>query len=381
MLGLKILLLGAVLLQGGVEQAAAGMSRTEQCRAEGGSCVSAGSCRSPAAAASTCEARGGDVCCNPSGLESFARTLDLDGFEVDLRMNPCSNRKCLRWYRGVWLADPTTCGNKRRLVNYCPTTNQWCCAPACRMKSKCRRRKGYCVPRKSLCPSGRTRRRLCGGRMCFCCLPEWPVPPCNCSQNRVSVCDAAGTYSLAEDGCVQVHSPNYPYPYDVSTTCSLQVVAPSYCKVVVQYCQVALEKCPYDSLTVTDGVTSNTYCGMTSPPAFTTDANTAQFDFISDSTQVNRGFQMSLTTDCFDCNAGPTYEMCSDTSIVTSTGGLINSPGYPGLYPNFVDCALTIDAPAGSVIRFEYLAFQMEDGPPDCTFDYLLIYDTAAPST
>lgn len=71
----------------------------------------------------------------------------------------------------------------------------------------------------------------------------------------VSVCDAAGTYSLAEDGCVQVHSPNYPYPYDVSTSCSLQVVAPSYCKVVVQYCQVALEKCPYDSLTVTDGVT------------------------------------------------------------------------------------------------------------------------------
>lgn len=231
-----------------------------------------------------------------------------------------------------------------------------------------------------MCPSGRTRRRLCGGRMCFCCLPEWPVPACPCSANRVSVCDPAGTYALAEDSCVQVHSPNYPYPYDNGAACSLSVVAPSFCRITVEYCQVALEKCPYDYVNVTDGVASNSYCGVVSPAAFTTAANTVAFSFFSDSSQVNRGFQASLSTSCFDCTQGPTYQVCTDTAVTTSTGGLINSPGYPGTYPTFVDCTLTISAPAGSTITFSYLSFELEDPPPTCGFDYFQIYDTSAPS-
>ncbi|XP_047503060.1 cubilin-like isoform X3 [Penaeus chinensis] len=386
MAAFKMLFIAAVLFVGGAKvggakQVAAGTSRSEQCRAEGGSCVSAGSCRSPSVAASTCGGGGGAVCCNPSGLEAFARTLELDGFEVGLRVNPCSDRKCLTWYRGQWLADPATCTDKRRLVNFCPTTNQWCCAPPCRRRSRCRRRKGYCVPRKSLCPSGRTRRRLCGGRMCFCCLPDWPVPRCNCSQNRVSVCEPTGTFSLAEDSCVQVHSPGYPYPYDNDASCSLSVVAPSYCRIIVEYCQVELERCPYDYVNVTDGVTSNSYCGSATPAGFTSDANTVDFSFFSDFSQVNRGFQAYLSTSCFDCTQGPTYTVCSDTAITSSTGGLINSPGYPGNYPTFVSCSLTISAPAGSTIRFQYLAFALEPAPPTCSFDFFQIYDTSAPST
>jgi len=54
------------------------------------------------------------------------------------------------------------------------TTDLWCCAPPCRRKQICKELWGYCVPRKSHCPSGNTSHWMCGGKMCFCCLPrEW----------------------------------------------------------------------------------------------------------------------------------------------------------------------------------------------------------------
>ncbi|XP_069973506.1 CUB domain-containing protein 2 [Penaeus vannamei] len=368
------LLLVILALWGGQVSARQNMSRDE-CIADGGACVSPGNCMTPNRAAETCN--GGSVCCNPTGLEAFKQTLELDGFEVDLRgWDPCSDKKCLGWYRGYWTPNPADCINKWRLVMHCvnATTDLWCCAPPCRRKQICKELWGYCVPRKSHCPSGNTSHWMCGGKMCFCCLPPFPAPPCPWPAPSISICDHA-IYNLAGEGdAVHVHSPDYNHPYENNLDCSLQVIAPSSCQIEVYLCEVSLEKCFYDTLTINNIV----YCGNVFPQFLVTAGNTASMQFLTDFSQVNRGFNVALrAVNCFNCTEGPVYEMgFNDTNIVTNTGGRLVSPGFPNDYPNNVNFVTTITAPPGSIITFLYLLFDLEPVPPACDFDYLQIFDT-----
>ncbi|XP_063602318.1 CUB domain-containing protein 2-like [Penaeus indicus] len=227
----------------------------------------------PNTAAESCA--GGSVCCNPTRLQAFRQTLELDGFEVDL---------------------------------------------------------------------------------------------------RVSIC-AQANYNLSFEGdCVQVHSPNYNHPYNNNEICSFQVTAPSDCEIEVHFCEVSMEKCFYDTLTI-DG---NTYCGVMNPANWITEGNIASMRFDTDFSQVNRGFKVVLTAvNCFNCSNGPIYVVGTDTVITTNTGGIIHSPGYPGNYPDNVFFTVTINAPAGCTIMFVYNVFDVEFGDT-CQFDYFQINDVGA---
>ncbi|XP_037772650.1 CUB domain-containing protein 2-like [Penaeus monodon] len=255
-----------------------------ECDADGGECVSPGNCMTPNTAAEACDH--GSVCCNPTGLQAFRQTLELDGFEVNLR--------------------------------------------------------------------------------------AFAPPPCPCSANSISICNQTN-YSLTFEGdCVQVHSPHYNHPYENNMNCNLQVTAPSSCEIEVHFCEVSLEKCFYDTLTV-NGIT---YCGVMNPANFITTNNIATMQFATDFSQVNRGFKMVMTAvNCFHCSDGPVYVVGTDTVVTTSSGGLIYSPGYPGTYANNVNFIMTINAPVGSTITFDYIVFDIELGDT-CQFDFFQIYDT-----
>jgi hypothetical protein len=60
--------------------------------------------------------------------------------------------------------------------------------------------------------------------------------------------------------------------------------------------------------------------------------------------------------------------------ILTNSTGYIISPYYPGYYANNANCAWTIKAENGHVIRFELEAFELEMSPR-CSADFVEVYD------
>ncbi|XP_063613095.1 cubilin-like [Penaeus indicus] len=195
---------------------------------------------------------------------------------------------------------------------------------------------------------------MCGGKMCFCCLP-------------VSVCNGTGPITLTEGDCLQIHSPNYPLPYEDNTDCSLTVVAPPVCQIVLQFCHLSLERCPYDFLNITDGMTTSSFCGkaqvLPSPASL---GNSVTVQFSTDFSQVNIGFNLAVSLNC--------APLCSDV-VATSSVGVIFSPGYPGTYSNFLNCNLTVTVATSTAISFDYLNFNLEEHPT-CSYDFLTINDT-----
>ncbi|XP_064096452.1 uncharacterized protein LOC135208273 [Macrobrachium nipponense] len=98
--------------------------------------------------------------------------LSLSDLMDRSRRPGCSNRKCLRWYRGWWAAEP--CQGDLRQVAICNKKEKmYCCAHACEAKKTC---PTGCTNNASDCefgviPGG------CRGRQCYCCMPPPPPPP------------------------------------------------------------------------------------------------------------------------------------------------------------------------------------------------------------
>ncbi|XP_047502741.1 neuropilin-2-like [Penaeus chinensis] len=116
----------------------------------------------------------------------------------------------------------------------------------------------------------------------------------------VSVCSGTGPITLTEGDCLQIHSPNYPLPYEDNTDCSLTVVAPSVCQIVLQFCDLSLERCPYDFLNITDGMNTASFCGKAEvPPLPATFASAVTVQFSTDFSQVNIGFNLAISLNCY----------------------------------------------------------------------------------
>ncbi|XP_042885793.1 zinc metalloproteinase nas-39-like [Penaeus japonicus] len=359
-----------------------------QCHTRGGMCVLPEDC---ASSPSTPCNLNGTVCCSLPQDSSWLRD-----FNVSFRKRSCFNRKCLLWYNGVWLDSPDSCRPKRRLVSYCSTSRQWCCSRPCSEKRICHDHGGFCVTRADHC-QGRKEHRWCKGKMCFCCIPDAMPPPCPCSERNASVCDGPGPILLSANDCLSVHSPNYPLSYTHNSQCSLDIIAPPECQIAVNFCQVSLERCPYDTLSVTGTNSSGPLCGTGAHETALSLSNAVAVTFTSDGTQSERGFRLALTALCEpttttttstttstststtttkepDCDSFQTYTMCSTTSIVASTGVVV-SPGYPNYYPNDRHCSLNITVPEGLVLALEYLAFNLEPHD-DCKWDLFRVHDT-----
>lgn len=86
---------------------------------------------------------------------------------VRSRRPSCSNRKCMRWYRGWW--GESCPGEHARAVNFCQKTGKWCCAQ-CRTRKWCTGLGGACMIR-GRCPDDYTiKENGCTGKW-ICCVP------------------------------------------------------------------------------------------------------------------------------------------------------------------------------------------------------------------
>ena len=59
--------------------------------------------------------------------------------------------------------------------------------------------------------------------------------------------------------------------------------------------------------------------------------------------------------------------------ILTKPSDSLSSPGYPGLYPDSVECRWEIRAELGSSVELNITDFYLEGGE-DCGYDYLAVY-------
>ncbi|XP_077124414.1 cubilin [Ranitomeya variabilis] len=173
----------------------------------------------------------------------------------------------------------------------------------------------------------------------------------------------------------EIHSPNYPRPYDDNTECSWLIRVDPGHRVFLNFTDFDLEPhflfslCRYDSVRVYDGENSNaqlleTLCGSQIPSAITSTQNSMFVHLQSDSSRSHRGFSAHFK------------EVCGSSIVSDSIGGVISSPLYPVNYPNNQNCSWIIKAQDPyNHVTISFTNFQTEDGNQNCSEDFVEILD------
>ncbi|MEE6466792.1 hypothetical protein FKM82_007053 [Ascaphus truei] len=143
-----------------------------------------------------------------------------------------------------------------------------------------------------------------------------------------------------------IHSPNYPRPYDNNTECSWVIRVDFGHRVFLNFTDFDIEShysCNYDSVSVYDGPNSDAQtlgvlCGRQLPRAITSTQNTMFVRLRSDHSNQHRGFSARFTEG--------KLLFASETNVITtdSIGAAISSPLYPANYPNNQNCTWIIQA-------------------------------------
>lgn len=71
------------------------------------------------------------------------------------------------------------------------------------------------------------------------------------------------------------------------------------------------------------------------------------------------------------------FTACGTCTDLTSIGGIIRSPDYPGNYGNNRNCSYTIEVPLEAKIKLDFTTFTVEEGHDFisvCNITYIRIY-------
>ncbi|XP_044150585.1 LOW QUALITY PROTEIN: cubilin [Bufo gargarizans] len=171
----------------------------------------------------------------------------------------------------------------------------------------------------------------------------------------------------------EIHSPNYPRPYDDNTECSWLIRVDPGHRVFLNFTDFDIEYhseiCNTDSVKVYDGENSNaellaTLCGSQIPSAITSTQNTMFVRLRSDSSDRRRGFSAQFS------------EACGSSIVADSIGGVISSPLYPVKYPNNQNCSWIIKAQDPfNHVTISFTDFQTEARNHNCSEDFVEILD------
>ncbi|XP_075684851.1 cubilin [Rhinoderma darwinii] len=173
----------------------------------------------------------------------------------------------------------------------------------------------------------------------------------------------------------EIHSPNYPSPYNDNTVCSWLIKVDPGHRVLLTFTDFDIEShfffslCSYDHLTVYDGETSDaqhlaTLCGSQIPDAITSTQNTMFVRLRSDSSGKRKGFSARFS------------EACGSSIVTNSINGVISSPLYPARYPNNQNCSWIIKAQDPfNHVTISFTDFQTEDRNRNCSEDFVEILD------
>uniref|UniRef100_A0A3B3SIL6 Neuropilin n=1 Tax=Paramormyrops kingsleyae TaxID=1676925 RepID=A0A3B3SIL6_9TELE len=170
-------------------------------------------------------------------------------------------------------------------------------------------------------------------------------------------------------------SPGYPTSYGPSQKCEWVIQAPEpYQKILINFnphFDLEDRDCKYDYVEVRDGTDENAktgkFCGKIAPTPMISSGNQLIIKFVSDYETHGAGFSIRYEV----YKTGPE---CSRN--ITSTNGVITSPGFPEKYPHNLDCTFMVFAPDMSEIILDFEKFDIELGnAPHCQYDRLEIWD------
>ncbi|XP_075853394.1 CUB and sushi domain-containing protein 1 isoform X2 [Microcebus murinus] len=216
-------------------------------------------------------------------------------------------------------------------------------------------------------------------------------------------------------------SPGYPEPYGNNLNCVWKIIVTEGSGIQIQVISFATEQ-NWDSLEIHDGGDATaprlgSFSGTTVPALLNSTSNQLYLHFQSDISVAAAGFHLEYKTvglaACqepalpsngikigdrylvndvlsFQCEPGYTLQgrshiscmpgtvrrwnypspLCVATcgGTLTTMGGVILSPGFPGSYPNNLDCTWTISLPIGYGAHIQFLNFSTE-----ANHDYLEI--------
>ncbi|NXY42567.1 CUBN protein, partial [Ceuthmochares aereus] len=170
----------------------------------------------------------------------------------------------------------------------------------------------------------------------------------------------------------EIHSPNYPEPYNNNTDCSWVIQVDYSHRVLLNFTDFDIENhhsCNYDSVAVFDGHSDEApllrkLCGTQHPAPITSSKNVMYIRLHSDATVHHRGFSARFT------------EACGSFIDSDSVGAAISSPLYPAKYPNNQNCSWIIQAQEPfNHITLSFTDFDIENNGQNCTMDFVEILD------
>ncbi|XP_064644652.1 cubilin-like [Lineus longissimus] len=177
------------------------------------------------------------------------------------------------------------------------------------------------------------------------------------------------------DEAGSITSPYYPNNYPHNKECEYVLINPTGGQVTIKFDEFAIEQvgddCEYDYLEVRDGRTKDAgllhkLCGSETPNPISSNGRALHLRFVSDGSTNNKGFKLS-------------YEMNTQTcgGALTAISGVIQSPGFPNVYPHGIACVWTIDVDPGYIIRLTFHSFSTEK-TANCRYDYVGVYDNSS---
>jgi hypothetical protein len=176
-----------------------------------------------------------------------------------------------------------------------------------------------------------------------------------------------GALTVNEVGAVTISSPNHPQPYNSGASCTWTITGPSGKALKLTALSFDLEgsypSCSFDYVDI-DGTR---YCGQNEPSGVVV-ASPATIRFVSDSSIVKNGFQISI--EATTAVAGG----CGGEVIVEKgKTAYFLSPRYPNNYPDNSNCIWFVRGPAGEALQFNSVTFDLE---ASCGYDSLLFSET-----
>ncbi|XP_059158913.1 low-density lipoprotein receptor-related protein 12-like [Physella acuta] len=341
-----------------------------------------------------------DECTDPSRCENYCNNTD-GGYECSCREGFVLNR-----------TDAKTCLAKN-CSNRCVTQNTWYCDEGV---SQCVCKDGIKTPDCSVnvdkclskpCPANLMCVSTQTSYECLCLNGQRPINDVCTDCNR----------QLTEVSS-KFMSSNYPDNYPSNQFCTWTIMSNDSLAIIsLNITEFVVEGCPYDYLEVYDGRDTNAdligqYC-TDAPGLVTSSGNSLTVTFTSDTSNNFTGFiatyvienkcnLLQCSHSCQIVSVNPRVEKCvcpewmrldtvSNTqcveinacnTTVTSSSGLIVSPGYPQKYGANTTCYWTIPVNSYSTLSFSFLDIDMEGGST-CPYDSVTFYEgntSSAPS-
>ncbi|XP_056373760.1 ovochymase-1 isoform X2 [Hyla sarda] len=195
----------------------------------------------------------------------------------------------------------------------------------------------------------------------------------------------------SENGVIS--SPGYPVEYPNDLRCEWRIIAPLGSIIRLDIDTLTTEKdktgCQ-DVLLVYRGLGENkdlegSYCGNISDYAVKTDGPEMTLVFISNSRVSMKGFFSrysfwSLQRDSTRSREDLSFLSCPILKFLRAGSSDLKSPGYPGTYLSGLDCWWIISSVSGNKLHLNIKDLMLE-ASPNCTWDFLNIYDGAGNET